>query len=653
MVTHRRNEKLILSFTRFRLAFWVMSVYRDTAVVVTGSGESRVMTIRLIIMSPRREHLPLTRSVGRGTGRSQRHQLDVVEEELAASTIWPVPATEQADSPPHPPSPPPPTGIPTMPPEAAQALVAFFTAMASQAQTGQAPPIVPPATLSVSLVQDVSISKKLKEARQLGCMSFTGELDATVAKDWINQVSETLSDMRLDDDMKLMVATRLLEKRARTWWNSVKSRSTTPQTWSDFLREFDDQYFTYFHQKEKKREFLSLEQGNLTIEEYEARFNELLLYVPNLVKSEQDQASYFEEGLRNEIKEQMTVTGKEPHKEVVQMALRAEKLAIKNRRIQTEFAKRKNLGISSSQPPSHIRSNCPQLGQATVAASSPPTRTDMQRRNSSRLPPRQGVAIQSDEARVHLGAVTGIMSLFDKDVHVLIDFGSHKSYVSTTFASIANRNLSPLEEEIIVHTPLGEQLIRNTCYRDCGVRVGEKEFRGDLIPLEIQDFDLILGIDWLTTHRANVDCFRKKVVLQNSEGAKIVFLGECRVLPSCVISTIKALKLVQKGYPTYLAHVIDSSKGEPKLEDVPIVCEFPDVFPDELPGLPLERELKFPIDLLSGTAPISIPPYRMASVELKELNVQLQDLVDKGFIHPSTSPWGAQVLFIKKKDGTL
>ncbi|WRX29416.1 Reverse transcriptase domain - like 10 [Theobroma cacao] len=615
-----------------------------------------------------------------------------------------------------------------MPTEAAQALAAFFTAMAGQAQTSQVPLIVPLVTpLVPPPVQDVSISKKLKEARQLGCVSFAGELDATVAKDWINYVSETFSDMGLDDDMKLMVATRLLEKRARTWWNS----------------------------KEKKREFLNFKQGNLTVEEYETRFNELILYVPDLVKFKQDQASYFEEGLRNEIRERMTVTGREPHKQVIQTALQAEKLEIENRRIQTEFAKRRNLGMSSSQPvkrgkdsatsgsttsvsvtsprplfppsqqkplrfsisamtgsgksfggsdrcrnyenyhvglckgpalcfhcgqPGHIRSNCPRLGRATVAASSPLARTDMQRRDFFGLPPRQGVAIRSgvesntpghppsrpqtrtsirvfavteDEARVRPGAVTGIMSLFDKDAYVLIDSGSDRSYVSTTFASIADRNLSPLEGEIVMHTPIGEQLIRNTCYRDCGVRVGEEKFRGDLIPLEILDFDLILGMDWLTAHRANVDCFRKEVVLWNSEGVEIVFVEERRVLPSCVISAIKASKLGQKGYPTYLAYVIDTSKGEPKLEDVPIVIEFPDVFLDDLLGLPLDRELEFPIDLLSGTAPISIPPYRMALAELKELKVQLEDLVDKGFIRPNISPWGAPVLFVKKKDDTL
>ncbi|WRX23775.1 hypothetical protein QQP08_016262 [Theobroma cacao] len=232
-------------------------------------------------------------------------------------------------------------------------------------------------------------------------------------------------------------------------------------------------------------------------------------------------------------------------------------------------------------------------------------------------------AVIEEEARVRSSAVIGTMFLFNRDVYILIDSGSDRSYVSTTFAFFSDKNLLPLEEEIVVHTPLGEQLVRNTCYKDCGIRVGEEKFKADLIPLEIQDFDLILGMDWLTTHRAKVDYFRKEVVLQNSEGVEVVFAGERRVFPSYVISAIKALKLVQKGYRAYLAHVIDTSKGKPKLEDVPIVDEFSDVFSDELPGLPPDRELEFSIDLISGTAPISFPPYRMAPTELKELKVQL------------------------------
>ncbi|WRX28972.1 Reverse transcriptase domain - like 10 [Theobroma cacao] len=248
--------------------------------------------------------------------------------------------------------------------------------------------------------------------------------------------------------------------------------------------------------------------------------------------------------------------------------------------------------------------------------------------------------------------MAGTMIVFDRDAHVLIDSGSDRSYVSISFASFSDRNLSPLEEEIIVHTPLGERLVRNTYYRDCGIKVGEEEFMGDLIPLEIRDFDLILGMDWLSTHRAKVDCFKKEVILQSLEGAEVVFTGEHRVLPFCVISAFKALKLVRKGYPAYLVHVIDISREEPKLENVLVVSEFLNVFLDELPRLLPDRELEFTIDSFSGTAHISILPYRMAPAELKELKVQLQELVDKGFIRPSISPWRAPVLFMKKKDGT-
>ena len=99
--------------------------------------------------------------------------------------------------------------------------------------------------------------------------------------------------------------------------------------------------------------------------------------------------------------------------------------------------------------------------------------------------------------------------------------------------------------------------------------------------------------------------------------------------------------------------MLDKSSPEMTIESVPVVCEFFYVFSDDLPGLPPNRELEFEIELLPGSALISIPPYRMAPTELKELKVQLQDLVDKGFIRPNVSPWGAPVLFVKKKDGTL
>ncbi|KAK5835966.1 hypothetical protein PVK06_011694 [Gossypium arboreum] len=116
---------------------------------------------------------------------------------------------------------------------------------------------------------------------------------------------------------------------------------------------------------------------------------------------------------------------------------------------------------------------------------------------------------------------------------------------------------------------------------------------------------------------------------------------------------MKALSIVRKGCEAYFAYVIDSNVSEKKVEPVPIVCEFPDVFPEELLGLPPVREVEFGIELVPDTTPILIAPYRMALTELKELKSQLQELTDRGFARPSFSPWGAPVLFVKKKDDTM
>ncbi|KAL5559354.1 hypothetical protein UlMin_035565 [Ulmus minor] len=117
--------------------------------------------------------------------------------------------------------------------------------------------------------------------------------------------------------------------------------------------------------------------------------------------------------------------------------------------------------------------------------------------------------------------------------------------------------------------------------------------------------------------------------------------------------SMKARRMLNKGCVGYLASLIELPENGLPANQVPVVQEFVDVFPEDLPGLPPDREIKFSIDLVPGTAPMSKAPYRMAPSELKELKVQLQELMDKGFIRPSFSPWGAPVLFVKKKDGTL
>ncbi|RVW58192.1 Retrovirus-related Pol polyprotein from transposon 297 [Vitis vinifera] len=149
------------------------------------------------------------------------------------------------------------------------------------------------------------------------------------------------------------------------------------------------------------------------------------------------------------------------------------------------------------------------------------------------------------------------------------------------------------------------------------------------------------------------DCYLKKVTFQTSSGSYMSFYGDRRLTFIPLIRNLDDKWSRKDGRHYFLFNLKGEGKKMTTIDCIPMVCEFADVFPKELPCLPPHREMDFSIELYPGTDPISIAPYRMAPVELKELNIQLQELQTKGFIRPSTSPWGAPVLFVKKKDGSL
>ncbi|KAL8108994.1 hypothetical protein AgCh_025188 [Apium graveolens] len=150
---------------------------------------------------------------------------------------------------------------------------------------------------------------------------------------------------------------------------------------------------------------------------------------------------------------------------------------------------------------------------------------------------------------------------------------------------------------------------------------------------------------------ANIDCKKKRVVMYTPDNKRISYQGQRQ--DRKFLSVMQARRLLRQGCEAYLAHMVDTKKETPILDEIPIVREFPDIFPEELPGLPPDREIEFSIDLIPGAEPVSKAPYRMAPMEMKELAKQLQELLDKGVIRPSVSPWGAPVLFVKKKDGSM
>ena len=206
---------------------------------------------------------------------------------------------------------------------------------------------------------------------------------------------------------------------------------------------------------------------------------------------------------------------------------------------------------------------------------------------------------------------------------------------------------------MVVSVPNGDTMISERIVPGSRLVIHNKDFPADLIVLGILDFDTVLGMDWVSKHRATLDCYKIEVRLVCPKEPGMIIRGIRREIAPSLINAMTTSKMLRKGCQGYLAFVVDRRQEGTRLEDIPIVKEFPSVFPDDILGLPPDRAIEFIIELIPGIEPISIPRYRMVPAELKELKAQLEKFLNKGFIRPSTSSWGAPVLFVKKKDGSL
>ncbi|GJR49852.1 putative reverse transcriptase domain-containing protein [Tanacetum coccineum] len=256
--------------------------------------------------------------------------------------------------------------------------------------------------------------------------------------------------------------------------------------------------------------------------------------------------------------------------------------------------------------------------------------------------------------------VTGTFLLNNHYASILFDTGADRSFISTAFSSLINIAPTPLENFYDVELADGKLVGIDTIIRGCTLNFLDHPFNIDLMPVELGSFDVIIGMDWLRRCHAVIVCDEKLVQVPYGNET-LTFCGNKssngRESRLTVISCSKAQEYMAKGCQVFLAQIStkkeeDKSEGK-QIKDVPIVRDFPDVFPEDLPGLPSARPVEFQIDIIPGAAPVAQALYRLAPSKMKELSKQLQELSDKGFIRPSSSPWGAPVLFVKKKDGSF
>jgi hypothetical protein len=207
---------------------------------------------------------------------------------------------------------------------------------------------------------------------------------------------------------------------------------------------------------------------------------------------------------------------------------------------------------------------------------------------------------------------------------VLFDSRASHSFISTAYVEKHNKPIALLRCQMIV-SYLGGDMSARQLYLKVNFKIRGVDFVANLIILESKGIDVILGMD----------CAMKAIKLTTPDGKELEYVAEPVVTAKEASNHVKLNQLFVNQGPV-----------------VPVVNQFSDVFPEELLGMPPDRDIEFVIDLMPGTAPIYKRPYRMATQQLVKLKEHIKELLEKGYIRPCSSPWGAPVIFIPKKDGT-
>ncbi|XP_073030785.1 uncharacterized protein [Primulina eburnea] len=525
--------------------------------------------------------------------------------------------------------------------------------------------------------------------RKNRCPTFSGAADPEVSQNWLKSVETQLRLLEVPDALKVDVVVPFLEDKAAKWWEAASPAMTAagPITWRIFRETFLKQYYPAEVRLQKLSEFENLSQApDMSVVEYTSQFNALGSYAPAIMADEVLKLHRFKKGLNSRIQSALAVYQPTNFSDLMGAAIRAE--ADIRRREGENRNKRPPVSQPSQGKPVFKRPNqsggppsgkfpannyqrlkpcstcgfkhsgecrrasgvCFGCGKAGHRIAECPTAANRPAGPNRGTGPNPGAgpskpkedkpnarifAMTQEEADDATEVVSGTILIQSVPAYALFDCGATHSFMSKRFAKKLGRRPDKLTEPFRIATPTSRAIETEEIYRDCEISINNQTFSADLIQLIMVDFDIILGMDWLARNSAIVDCKGKEVKLRTPNQEEVVFHGKSKGRKS-LLSASQAWKAMKSGEDIYLAMISEvTEEVELKLEDIPIVREFPDVFPEELSGTVPDREVEFEINLVPGAAPISKAPYRMAPAELKELKEQLQELLDKRQIQPS------------------
>ncbi|XP_015623718.2 uncharacterized protein [Oryza sativa Japonica Group] len=490
---------------------------------------------------------------------------------------------------------------------------------------------------------------------------FSQTVEPVEADDWLKDVDRKLNLVQCTPVEKTLYASHQLRGPAADWWENYYNAHPEPTNIAcdEFATAFRAAHVPESTIDMKKEEFNRLKQGNNSVNEYLSQFNKLARYAPEEVDTDKKKIRKFLKGIAVGMRLQLLAHDFPTFQHMINKALLLEDA---RKEATEEYKKRKSnhQGNSSRGAPrprygqpmqyhqlmGHYARQCPQnptntnSGHANGSTARTPTLAAAQSRPSSQASGQGSRAsnnfgrgrvnhIQAETAQDAPDVVMGMFSVNSVPAIVLFDSGAFHSFISQAFVKRNGWKTQNLRVPMIVHSP-GRNIRATQICPEVNLRIEEVDFLAKPIVLDSQSLDIILGMDWLAKHKGQIDCAERSITLQGPGGKQVRFTSNT---PTASRSILTCLQVTS-------------------LESVPIVCDYPDVFPEELASMPPDREIEFAIELAPGTAPIAKRPYRMAANELAEVKRQIEELESKGYVRPSSSPWGAPVLLVKKKDGS-
>ncbi|GJV01518.1 putative reverse transcriptase domain-containing protein [Tanacetum coccineum] len=523
--------------------------------------------------------------------------------------------------------------------------------------------------------------KKLKKELEKARFSNTF-LRGVELRRWFKKTESVFEISEYAEGKNVKFAAATLKGPALTWWNTKVAtmglETMNQMPWTEMKQLMTAEFCPIEEVQRMENELWNLKVKEYNIVAYTQRFNELAFMFPRMVEPKRLKVNAYIQGLTDNIKGDVTSSRPANLNEDVRMdhKLMEQKSQYRDERIlEGNKQKWERLQSGNSSGKGNNRDNSRQTlqnnqrqGNARAMVTAPTNgklplyercftlhvgQCTIKCHKCGKVGTRQGTVILGTDA--HRRSNKKKLEKFMAE-HMLFRMLSRKvrmwSFVNTRFSSMLDIKPIKIEASYEVELANGRVVSTNTVLNGCTLNLVNHIFKIDLMPIKLGTFDVIMGMDWLVKHDAVIICGEK--VVRIPYGSKTLIVeGDKGVSRLKVISCIKACKYVERGCHLILAHVKENKSKEKRLEDVPVIRDFPEVFPKELPGLPLSRQVEFRIDLVPGAAPVARAPYRLAPSEMKELSVQLQELLEKGFSRPSSSPWGAQVLCVKKKDGSF